>query len=940
MRPLPLALPFLFRPRVASVLWLHVRGLGLLALLIAFGAGSALGQQHDDEAFTLVLRGVSPEQALEKLVAVTQIDLIYDNDLMRDVPVYCTARDTPAESILQCIVEAAGLDYYRLSSGTYVLIESAEHEPRLGYLAGIVVDKDTGEPLPYANVFLADASLGTATNEAGMFSFAALLPGPNTLVATYVGYEPAIESIWIPPDGRVRRQIALQSRHIVTEPVVVNGLQQRLPARQLGAGKVDPKQVVTGGLGGTADVVQSAQSLVGVALRWPLADLHIQGGETGEHQMLLDGAPVFNPVSLGRMLGAFSPLAIERLTVHKAGYGAAHGSQLSGVLAASHDLVRQKHHLTVQADPLSLNARLAAQLSTPRGVESTVMLAGRTSVWDSYRYPAFNTLLRDWNTVDPVLTSTLLGVPSENLRFTPHRHGSDVGFSDLHAALNVRFNTFHKLYVSAYRGSNDVDTQLLTSNADPVTGSPSLLMLARDRYHWTNVIGQVRHEWLAGARALGTIRLRRSRHTLRHGYEMIDSQTAALPDGLTVPEIEQALVNTLNESPIEDGNRITEVALETTLDYSLTSRHHLYAGLEAVQVSNRFRVDSLFFQQLDFRFAGWRMAGFVEDRIALGQHTTVDAGLRLSYVLDRQTVYAEPRLALRYDAPPGPLGALALRLAGGLYRQFVNQFDLSSVGPSAAVPSVRFWLPVDRTLAPPRAYHFAADLLITPAPAWMITLESYYKKQPYLLAIDYTSLIHNTGRPHQANQADFIKPSRGYAYGGGLQIQRQDNHARLTLTYSYSQSHRRFPSRFDDRPEPTPWNEPHRLSLASDLFMTQGLTLRLRTRSVWGRQWGFRQAYYDFLAAHSPPGSFAPFQLDRPSDDTLPALYQVDIGLTYDRTLAGVTIQLRVDLLNVLNRTNVIDWSLASSSAGFTKIDRTLPGLTPSFSLRLQLRCN
>ena len=927
--------PSLSRPRVVSALRRRVRRLGLLALLIAFGAGSALGQQHDDNAFTLMLRGVSPEQALEKLVAVTQIDLIYDNALMRDVPVYCTARDTPAESILRCIVEAAGLDYYRLSSGTYVLIEPAEHEPRLGRLAGIVVDKDTGEPLPYANVFLADASLGTATNEAGMFSFAALLPGPNTLVATYVGYEPAVDSIWIPPDGRVRRQIALQSRYTVTEPVVVNGLQQRLPSQQLGAGEIDPKQVVTGGFGGTPDVVQSAQSLVGVALRWPLADLHIQGGETGEHQMLLDGVPVFNPVSLGRMLGAFSPLAIERLTVHKAGYGAAHGSQLSGVIAASHDLVRQKRHLTVQADPLSLNARLGARLTMPRGVESTVMLAGRTSVWDSYRYPAFNDLLRSWNTVDPVLTSTLLGVPPDNLRFTPHRHGSDVGFSDLHAALNVRFSAFHKLYASAYRGRNDVDTQLLTSNADPVTGTPSLLMLTRDRYHWTNAIGQIRHEWLAGARALGTIRLRGSRHTLRHGYEMIDSQTAALPDGLTVPAIEQALVNTLNKNPIEDGNRITEVALETTLDYSLTSRHHLYAGLEAVQVSNRFQIDSLFFQPLDFTFTGWRMAGFVEDRVALGQRTTLDAGLRLTYVPDRQTVYAEPRLALRYDAPPGPLGALALRLAGGLYRQFVNQFDLSSVGPSAAVPSVRFWFPADRTLAPPRAYHFAADLLITPAPAWMINLESYYKKQPYLLAIDYTSLIHNTGRPHQANQADFIKPSRGYAYGSGLRIQRQDDRARLTFTYSYSQSRRRFPSRFDDRPEPPPWNEPHRLSLAADLFVAPSLTVRLRARGVWGRRWGFRKAYYDFLAAHASPGAFSPFQLDRPSDNTLSALYQVDVGLTYDRTLVGVTIQLRADLLNVLDRANVVDWNLASSSAGFTRIDRTLPGLTPSFSLRI-----
>ena len=59
---------------------------------------------------------------------------------------------------------------------------------------------------------------------------------------------------------------------------------------------------------------------MGIRVGDALADVHIQGGEAGEHQFQLDGVPVFEPVHLRGLLGAFNPFAIERITVHKAGY--------------------------------------------------------------------------------------------------------------------------------------------------------------------------------------------------------------------------------------------------------------------------------------------------------------------------------------------------------------------------------------------------------------------------------------------------------------------------------------------------------------------------------------------------------------------------------------------------------------------------------------------
>lgn len=913
----------------------------LLAILLGWHAlpVDLYAQDVDTDRYTILIRDLPTEEALEQLVSLTKINLIYDPQLLDEARIYCNLRGDTAEAILRCITTEAGLDFYRLSSGTYVVIEKPQEAPKLGDLAGIVVDIDTGEPLPYANVLLADASTGTATNSAGMFSFSSLLPGEHALVTTYIGYETAYRNVVVPPDGSVRERIGLKAKPIVSAPIVVNGLQQRLPSEDLGSGNVSAADFETAGNQGTADVIYSVNSVMNVGVRTPFVDLHIQGGESGENLMLLDGVPIFEPVSLGRLLGAFSPLAIGRLTVHKAGFDASIGSQISGVLSAEQRIISQTPHLvTLQVDPLSVNGRVNFKLDLPGQAMSHFMIAGRSSIWDLYQSNVLDNLLQDWNAVDPLLTSTVLGATTDAFQFTPHRHGSEVSFSDIHAAGQIEINPFHKVFLSFYQGKNNMASELLTSESAQSSGT-DFIMLSRDQYRWNNSIAQIRHEWLLGARVLGMMKLRNSLHTLGHNYQMTDSQSAALTPDLSVPQIESALGNVLDTglSP-DDRNRMRETALEAQIEYSPVIAHHIQAGIEVSQISHDFSLQNPFFVPLELSFDDWRFAGFIQDKVAIGLQTSLEFGSRFTYIPDRQTVYAEPRLSLRYDVPSSPLGPYALHLGAGLYRQFINQFDLSNPGPSAAVPYLRFWLPIDETLAPPTAYHFTANLLFNPTPDWTIRFESYYKDQPRILALHYHPLlIGGIIDGTTVTEDDFIDESEGYAYGGGVFLEHQYKKGIAGIQYSYSNAKRRFPARFGERLETTPWNEPHRLSLSHDFFFTPRLTTRFRAHGIWGRTWAYRQAYYDYLAAHAEPGQYDPFDLMNPSNDKLSAYYQIDAGIAYEQPIRGVSIQLRADVLNLLNRRNEVDWSLFrdTSSGTLQRVERTLPGITTALSLRV-----
>src|SRR5690606_7648166 len=140
----------------------------------------------------------------------------------------------PPERMLACIVNEAGLDYYRMSSGTYVVIARAEDVPAYATLSGIVVDGANGTPLPQARIALAERADARVANDAGSFAFGRLAPGSYRLTIQAIGYEPYQIDLAIPPDGRLRERFALKRYAVMTTPIVVNGLQPGTASSALG----------------------------------------------------------------------------------------------------------------------------------------------------------------------------------------------------------------------------------------------------------------------------------------------------------------------------------------------------------------------------------------------------------------------------------------------------------------------------------------------------------------------------------------------------------------------------------------------------------------------------------------------------------------------------------------------------------------------------------
>jgi len=920
----------------------------VLVLLLWGGGGLVYGQSSDETLASIGIHDAPLGQALKQAAAAADISLVYDVSLVEDRRASCDTQHAAPRALLECLLNEHPIDYIRTSRGTYVLREAVQRPPQWGHLTGVVRDAEDGRPLINAHVRVPEAEdvSGTVTDSTGRFRLPRVLPGPHTLVVTHLGYDRHKATVYVPPNGTARHEATLAPSPIVADSLVVDADRYGLAAAQRQANHVTSGEVRWVSAAQVPDVLTAASSLLGVASSPPYADLYIQGSSTGGHTLQLDGVPVRNPVSVGRLLGAFSPLALGGLTARKAGFGALHGNALSGALELHHDLSAQNtQYGTLQIDPRSIDGRIEGT-TTLGSTPVTAMLAARVSLWGVYKDAALTDLIDRWSTVDPVLAAAQ--APTDTT-FAGGRLGGQAqpsaGFYDVHGAARFKLGPADYLYVSAYHGGSRLGADLIvgeqshdirqsgqeTVGADQ--SSPSISLPTHDGYAWTNTAAQVRYETPMSNRTIGTVQ-----GFVSHYQSVTRSEFGNLKSPSNVG-FGPGMVALWRAAYGQEGlNRVTEVDLEGRADISLSGGGSAVWSVGMRYLGSRFRIGNAFAPRLEHEAGTVRLRTAAETTIELGAHTQVEGGLRLTGRPEQEVVFAEPRGAFRYQRRVDGIGQIGLNVRGGLYRQFTTQFDLSRDGATAVVPTSRIWLPVASPLVPPRTYHLAADLAWQPIPQWSAKLEGYRKWQPHLLAVNYPALQAHTTTPAGLTEPSHIlDSSHGFAYGGGVRVAYEGNAVTSSLHYAYTRARRTFPDRFEGRLTPVPWSDPHRLTLNAEVPLGAGISLEAQGEGVWGRRWGYRRAYYAYLTPVDLEEAWDRLGLDRPGAHVLPPRYHLDVGIRVTHSWGGVDVKGRLGVANVLDRRNVADWALQPEADGsVSRWARFLPGRRATVSIRVR----
>lgn len=201
-------------------------------------------------------------------------------------------------------------------------------------LSGFVSDKANKESLPFANVFIKELKIGTATNIEGYYAIPNIPEGEYDVQVSLLGYRSSTFKINTREKKTIVQNILLTDQSLQFSEVVISAeIEEEKRTTQTGRIVLQAKDVASLPTIGEADVFRALQLMPGVkAMSEISSGLNVRGGSTDQNLILLDGTVVYNPSHLFGFFSTFNNDAIKDIDLMKGGFPAEYGGRLSSVL--------------------------------------------------------------------------------------------------------------------------------------------------------------------------------------------------------------------------------------------------------------------------------------------------------------------------------------------------------------------------------------------------------------------------------------------------------------------------------------------------------------------------------------------------------------------------------------------------------------------------------
>ena len=180
-------------------------------------------------------------------------------------------------------------------------------------VSGRAVDQESGEPIPFVNVYLPDLYMGDISNRDGSFSIPNIPVQSCTLVLSYIGYETEKIPLFFPGDETLFQEISLLPKVLSSKGVSITGFNREFMDRSNNPGQISfsPRHISTLPNLGEVDIFRSLQFLPGVQLGLGgTSGLYIRGGTPDQNLVILDGMPVYQT---GHMFGFISGITADAI---------------------------------------------------------------------------------------------------------------------------------------------------------------------------------------------------------------------------------------------------------------------------------------------------------------------------------------------------------------------------------------------------------------------------------------------------------------------------------------------------------------------------------------------------------------------------------------------------------------------------------------------------
>lgn len=872
--------------------------------LIFFTVCFAVSAQQVNQRLSVSIPATSLEAALKLLEQESRVPISYELTRIKGIQVKAHVyKNVPLGTILKELLEGTQLEYKEKGGNILIVLR-----PRTGKtLSGFVEDALSGEKLIGVSLTAPQRQAGTTTNNYGFYSIT--IPGDSLyLQLSYTGYQ-QLDTV-VSMNDNTHLNFSLQPAGKQLEQITVSA--SRTPpiqqTSQMSAINLPVAQVRSmPRLLGEPDLLKTLQLLPGVKQGTEAtAALLVRGGTPDQNLILLDGAPLYNPMHLLGVFSTFNSSVLKDVTLYKGAFPARYAGRLSSVVDIStKDGNMNELHGDFSIGLLSTQLTLEGPLKKGK---TSFVISGRRSYPDLFATPI-----------------------AKNAPDGPEK--LSLFFYDLNAKIHHKISDKDKLYLSFYTGRDKF--RVLEKYSTPVDPPVENYNISDLLIKWGNVTGTFRWNHIFSPKLFANTMVIGSSYKLNSGFYSEDKYD-----------------NDINTNSLKLNSGIQDYGVKTDLDFRPNPAHTIKMGAAymyriftpgAVRMKqtsgSSVTLDSL---NNNHNINASETDLYIEDDWEITRRLKLNAGLHWSSFIVQSQFYnsLQPRLGLRYLLP----GDWAIKASYTRMTQYIHLLAYNSI----SLPT-DLWVPATKKIAPQQAEQyalgFARNLFKN---KFEFSIEGYYKKMrnviEYKEGADY--LTSSKGDSWQEQ----VAAGTGESYGVEVLMQKKTGRLTGWLGYTWATADRKIQDVNFNRTFPYKYDRRHDVHLVAVYKVKKNVELSGSWTYQSAMPFTIPIAQYERTDGPVQPNVAGPtyYQYQPQNIDYINSRNNVRIG-TYHRLDLGISFikqkkngnvrTWNISVLNVYNKLNPFfyyseNYSSQSANALFTGV-AILP-IMPSFSYSLK----
>ncbi len=714
-------------------------------------------------------------------------------------------------------------------------------------ISGHIRDKNSGEFLPGATIFVRKLKTGSVSNSYGFYSLT-LLKGNYQLVYSFVGYQSQTVIIDLRHDTVVNRELSAVSSRLQEVEIKSGSARENIRLPQMSVTKMSMRSIAEiPSFMGEVDLVKALQLLPGVKfVAEGSSGMSVRGGSPDQNLILLDGATIYNAGHLMGFFSIFNPDAVQSVKLYKSDMPAAYGGRISSLVE-----VRMKEGnnkaFQGQGGIGLISSRLMFEGPIVKD-KASFMITGRRTYADLFLKLSHKEWLRQ----------------------------NRLYFYDLNTKLNFSLNVNNHFYLSGYFGKDVIKNNFFGMD-------------------WGNVNGTLRWNHIFSEKLFSNISVIVSRFNYSLGLAEDDPRSFLWQSALTDFKLKDNFDWFINpKNKLNFGfsviyhdffpGKVIGTGKEAVIDeYRLPDN---YALESALYLSNEQKIGK-FTLKYGLRISIFNNLGPTTIYRYNRQFRVVD-----STVYDNRKIFntyfgVEPRFGMVFRMKRNS----SIKVSYARNYQYVQQAQNSTAGNPMDI-----WFPANPNIKPQIGDQVAAGYYLDfKQGKFFFSAELYYKWLHNAIDFkDHANLLLNKYLDGE------LRTGRGYGYGLELLLKKTSGKLTGWASYTYSRSLRVIPEINNGKAYPSLYDRPNDFSLTLSYRVNAALRLSMSWVYLTGQPVTFPVSRFQY--SHTIVPVYSGRNGYRMSD-----YHRLDLALIWD--LPGTRLkkwhnQLNFSIYNAYNRKN------------------------------------